>query len=148
PGAKHRGETVAAPVALVDVFPTVAALVDLPAPPGLAGVSFVPAMTGKAPPEPRRIYNETPYPRLHLGRRDLASLVDARDHYIQSPKPELYDVVADPGEKTDLSAGLPPAFRSMRAELLAMPRPLQAPGASDPEEVKKLASLGYIGGTS
>ena len=58
--------------------------------------------------------------------------------------PELYDIVADPGEKNDLAAGLPPAFRSMRAELDRMPRPLQAPGGSDPEQVKKLAALGYI----
>ena len=148
PQARHRGETVAAPVALVDVFPTVAALVDLPAPPGLAGTSFAPAMSGAAPSPGRRIYSETLYPRLHLGWSDLASLIDAHDHYIHSTRPELYDVVADPGEKTDLSAELPPAFRSMRAELLGMPRPLQAPGASDPEQVKKLASLGYLGGTS
>ena len=40
--------------------------------------------------------------------------------------------------------GLPPAFRSMRAELARMPRPLQPPGGSDPEQVKKLAALGYI----
>ena len=148
PGSRRRGESIAAPVALVDVFPSVAALVGLPAPSGLAGASFAEIMKGTPPAEGRRIYSETLYPRLHLGWSDLASLVGARDHYIQSPRPELYDVVADPGEKADLSAGLPPAFRSMRAELLAMPRPLQAPGAADPEQVKKLASLGYIGGTS
>jgi len=148
PQARHRGETVADPVALIDVFPSIAALVDLPAPPDLAGRSFLPALGGAPNAPGRRIYSETIYPRLHLGWSDLASLIDARDHYIQSPKPELYDIVADPGEKTDLSARLPPAFRSMRAELLALPRPLQAPGASDPEQVKKLASLGYIGGTS
>ncbi|HEX9149323.1 MAG TPA: tetratricopeptide repeat protein, partial [Thermoanaerobaculia bacterium] len=36
-------------------------------------------------------------------------------------------------------------FRAMRAEIAGMSRPLQPPGASDPETVKKLASLGYIG---
>src|SRR5262249_5520704 len=148
PKGRRRGETVAAPVALVDVFPTVAALLDLPAPPGLAGVSLAAALGGAAPSAPRRIYSETLYPRLHLGWSDLASLIDARDHYIPSPRPELYDVVADPGEKTDLAAGLPPAFRSMRAELLGMARPMQAPGAADAEQVQKLASLGYIGAKS
>jgi tetratricopeptide (TPR) repeat protein len=33
----------------------------------------------------------------------------------------------------------------MRVELASLNRPLQPPGASDPETVKKLASLGYIG---
>ena len=47
----------------------------------------------RAPAASRRIYSETLYPRLHLGWSDLASLVDARDHYIHSPRPELYDVV-------------------------------------------------------
>jgi len=77
-----------------------------------------------------------------LGWSDLASLVDDCDHYIESPHPELYDIAADPGEKRDLAEGLPPAFRSLRAELARMPRPLQPPGNSDPEQVKKLAALG------
>lgn len=148
PGERRRGETVSSPVALVDVFPTIAGALGLPPPPGLAGTSVAALSNAGAPPPARRIYSETLYPRLHLGWSDLASLVDSRNHYIQSPRPELYDVVADPGEKTDLSAGLPPAFRSMRAELSAMARPLQAPGAADPEQVKKLASLGYLGGSS
>ena len=145
PKQARRGETVRAPAALVDVFPTLADVLGLPAPPGLAGISLAAGLRGApAPAAARRIYSETLYPRLHLGWSDLASLVDDRDHYIESPHSELYDIVADPGEKTDLSPGLPPAFRSMRAELDRMPRPLQPPGSSDPEQIKKLAALGYI----
>jgi choline-sulfatase len=145
PKSERRGEAVKAPAALVDVFPTVADVVGAPVPAGLAGVSLAAALRAKAPPAAaRRIYSETLYPRLHLGWSDLASLVDDRDHYIDSPHAELYDIVADPGEKNDLSPGLPPAFRSMRAELERMPRPIQPPGDSDPEQMKKLAALGYI----
>ncbi len=123
-----------------------AEVAGLPVPPGLSGRSLTAALPGNPnrSAEPRRIYGETLYPRLHLGWSDLASLIDAKNHYIESPRPELYDLVADPGEKNDLSAGLPPAFRSMRAELARLPRPLQAPGSSDPEQIKKLAALGYI----
>jgi len=39
------------------------------------------------------------YPRLHLGWSDLRSLVDATHHFIDAPRPELYDVRNDPGEK-------------------------------------------------
>jgi len=145
PQGKRHGETVAAPVALVDVFPTIAEAVGLAPPANLSGASLLRTLAAGAPSAPaRRIYSETLYPRLHLGWSDLASLVDDRNHYIQSPHAELYDVVADPGEKNDLAGGLPPAFRSMRAELERMPRPLQAPGSSDPEQIKKLAALGYI----
>ncbi len=137
---------MSAPVALTDVFPTVAEVTGAPVPAGLAGHSLTAALPGSAaaPADERRVYSETLYPRLHLGWSDLASLTDRRNQYIESPRPELYDIVADPGEKNDLSAGLPPAFRSMRAELARLPRPLQAPGSSDPEQVQKLAALGYI----
>jgi len=147
PKSARRGESVRAAVGLVDVFPTVAQVLGIPVPVGLAGRSLIGAFGragAAAAAEPRRIYSETLYPRLHLGWSDLASLVDDRDHYIESPRPELYDLAADPGEKNDLAAGLPPAFRSMRAELARMPRPLQPPGNSDPEQMKKLAALGYI----
>jgi arylsulfatase A-like enzyme/Flp pilus assembly protein TadD len=147
PRSARAGERVAAPVGLMDVFPTVTEVAGMPVPEGLAGRSLTTFLAGHAgPAEDRRIYGETLYPRLHLGWSDLASLVDRTNHYIESPRPELYDVVVDPGEKNDLleAGGLPPAFRSMRAELARLPRPLQAPGGSDPEQVQKLAALGYI----
>ena len=147
PKSARRGESVRAAVGLVDVFPTVAEVLGIPVPVGLAGRSLLGALGAAgaaAAPKPRRIYSETLYPRLHLGWSDLASLEDERDHYIESPRPELYDLAADPGERNDLAAGLPPAFRSMRAELARLPRPLQPPGDSDPEQMKQLAALGYI----
>lgn len=145
PGSRRAGEKVAAPVALTDVFPTIAAALGLKTPAGLPGISL---LAGGQAAAPRRVYSETYYPRLHLGWSDLASLEDERYQYIEAPRPELYDMAADPGEKKNLAEGLPPAFRSMRLELSRVPRALQAPGASDPERVKKLAALGYISATS
>jgi len=146
PKSRRAGESVAEPVALTDIFPTVAEVAGLPVPTGLSGRSLTSALAGSPnrTSGERRIYGETLYPRLHLGWSDLASLIDAKNHYIESPRPELYDLVADPAEKNDLSLSLPPAFRSMRAELARLPRPLQAPGSTDPEQIKKLAALGYI----
>ena len=148
PGAKRSGSRVAEPVQLADVLPTVLATVGETPPAGLPGRSLVDlaekshrGATGAA----RRVYSETLYPRYHFGWSDLASLTDDRFQYIHAPRAELYDWRADPAEKKDLAAGLPPAFRSIRAELVGINRPLQSPGASDPETVKKLASLGYIG---
>lgn len=147
PGSRRGGTSIAAPAALTDVFPMVAALVGQPAPAGLAGLPLSAFLGGEAP-KSRRIFSETLYPRIHLGWSDLASLVDDRYQYIEAPRPELYDFVADPGEKRDLAGGLPPAFRSMRAELSRLARPYQPPGTSDPEQVRKLAALGYISATS
>jgi arylsulfatase A-like enzyme/tetratricopeptide (TPR) repeat protein len=146
PGSLERGERVARPVGLVDVFPTVAALTGVSPPPGLAGASLLAPETAAG--ASRAIYGETLFPRYHFGWSDLACLTDGRHHYIHAPRPELYDVVADPGEKNDLAPGLPPAFRALRAQMMSLDRPRQPPGASDPEQLKKLASLGYIGSAS
>ncbi len=146
PGSRRAGETVAAPVGLVDVFPTIARAVGLVPPDGLAGASLLEPPGDSA--GSRRVYSETLYPRLRLGWSDLASLVDQRFQYIEAPRPELYDILKDPGETTNLAAQLPPALRSMRAELLRLPRALTLPAASDPEQARKLASLGYISATS
>jgi arylsulfatase A-like enzyme/tetratricopeptide (TPR) repeat protein len=145
PGERRGGSRVDRPVGLVDVFPTVSALLGLAPPPAIAGVSLLAAADDA---RRRPIYSETLYPRYHFGWSDLASLTDDRYQYVHGPRPELYDIVADPTEQKDLASGLPPAFRTLRSRMLALDRPRQAPGASDPEQVKRLAALGYIGSAS
>jgi arylsulfatase A-like enzyme/tetratricopeptide (TPR) repeat protein len=142
PGGARAGERIGSPVGLVDVFPTVAALLGEKVPFPLAGEPVL--EFGARPGAERRLYAETLYPRLHFGWSDLASLTDRRYQFIESPRPELYDWTNDPAEKADLAAGLPPAFRSMSAQLRATERPLKAPGATDAETIRKLASLGYL----
>ncbi len=147
PGARRAGEKVSRPVGLVDVFPTVTALLGIAPPAGLAGVPLLAASSASVDPS-RAIFSETLFPRYHFGWSDLASLSGERYRYIHGPRPELYDIVADPGERNDLSPGLPQAFRALRARMLELPRPRQAPGVSDPEQLRKLASLGYLGAAS
>src|SRR6185295_14160688 len=87
---------------------------------------------------------ETLYPRFHLGWSDLASLTTESHQYIDAPRPELYDLRSDPGEKRDLSAARPPEFRRLRLEVARLRKPAPAPGTGDPEQARKLASLGYL----
>ncbi|MDQ2980316.1 MAG: tetratricopeptide repeat protein, partial [Acidobacteriota bacterium] len=143
PGSKSAGTTVRTAVGLIDVLPTIAQVAGAPAPYKISGSSLVPAGRG-SPGLTRRIYSETLYPRLQLGWSDLASLTDDRYQYIEAPRPELYDLLADPGEKNDLAAGKPPAFRSLRVALEALKRPAAAPEKSTSGELEKLGSLGYI----
>jgi hypothetical protein len=148
--SRRAGESVQSPVALTDVFPTIAEVAGVPAPSGLAGRSLTLALAeagSKGASEPRRVYSETLYPRLHLGWSDLASLTDDRHQYIESPKAELYDVVADRARKNDLASQYRP--RSARCPR-ARPDPAAAPAARrvGSESVKKLAALGYISATN
>lgn len=145
PGGERAGERIGALAGLADVFPTIAHVLGRPAPAGLAGRDLLESDAGS---KARPIYSETLYPRLRLGWGDLASLIDQRHHYIEAPRPELYDILQDPAEKRDLSASLPPAFRTLRLELSKMTRPFQMPDGGDAEHARKLASLGYLSATS
>jgi choline-sulfatase len=146
PRRRLAGTRVGLPAQLTDVYPTVVAAVGEELPAGLAGASLIGLAQGRV--GARSVYSETLFPRYHFGWSDLASLTDDRHQYIQAPRPELYDWREDPGEEKNLASSLPPAFRKLRVELQGMSRPLQAPGTADPETVKKLASLGYIGQAS
>ena len=145
PGNDRAGQTVTSPVGLVDIFPTVAQLLGLAPPAGLDGVSLF-ASTGKSAP-PRRIYSETMYPRIHLGWSDLRSLIGDQFHFIEAPRPELYDFVADRDERTNVLDGQRRTYAAMKTELEKYPRNLQAATNVDPEEAAKLSALGYLGST-
>lgn len=144
PGSRSAGHERRA-AALIDVFPTVVKVIGGEIPGGLPGSSL---LAGGQAAGSRRVYSETLYPRFHFGWSDLASLADGRFHYIHGPRPEFYDWAADPGEKKDLAREMSAPFRAMRVALTGMNRPLNEPGVSDPETVKKLASLGYISVTA
>ena len=134
PRSDRRGETIARPVQLADVFPTIL---------NLLGVlrSDRSLLTETAKP----IYSETLYPRIHLGWSELRSLIRGDDQYIEGPRPELYDLVRDPDETRDLVATDRRGAAAMRRDLEAFPSEITPLQGIDPEEAKKLAALGYVG---
>jgi choline-sulfatase len=146
PGGAFAGRRVTKPIGLIDVFPTLVEAAGASLPPGLSSRSLRAAM--KTDDDDRRIYAETLYPRLIFGWSDLASLVDSRFQYIDSTHPELYDLRQDPGELHAIDPDRADAGRSLRRSLMAIHRPFAAPGASDPERVRRLASLGYLSATA
>jgi arylsulfatase A-like enzyme/cytochrome c-type biogenesis protein CcmH/NrfG len=150
PKAQRGGATAAAPVGLVDIVPSVLELLGLPRPKPLGGAALAAALgTATAPSstssgEARRIYSETFYPRLHFGWSDLASLADARWHYIEGPSPELYDMTRDPAETQNLLTSERRVYAGLRKELQGYDRNLAAPVAVDEETRKAMMSLGYV----
>jgi tetratricopeptide (TPR) repeat protein len=120
-------------------MPTVAALVGAQVPGGLAGRPLL--TPGEAAPA---VYSETYYPRIHLGWSELRSLIDARYHYIDGPRPELFDVANDPGERRNLLESEPARAASLREALGRVPGAFAAPAAASPEQAERLAALGYV----
>ncbi|MGA7614592.1 MAG: sulfatase-like hydrolase/transferase, partial [Thermoanaerobaculia bacterium] len=147
PGRKRAGETVAAPVALIDVLPTLAQLTGFSPPADAKGVSLL-ASANAAPGSQRTIFSETMYPRLHLGWSELRSLVSEHLHFIDAPSPELYDVVSDPHEKSNIASEQRRQLATLKTAIAPFRRSLETPQQIDPEEAKKLAALGYLGSSS
>jgi tetratricopeptide (TPR) repeat protein len=141
PRGKRGGESVAAPVGLADVVPTILAQLGIEA----NRLDGVDALQSSLPA--RAIYAETFFPRLHLGWSELTSLIDQRFHYISAPSSELYEYGTDQGEVHNRLQEERRVGAAMKGALERMVKPLAPPTAVDPEDQRKLAALGYIGST-
>lgn len=151
PGERLGGSRVSQPAQIVDVFPTLLGLVGVALPKEATpfpGGSLLDLRSPRPAAPPRELYAETFYPRLHFGWSELTSLVRDRYHYIHAPVPELYDLAADPGEKTNVLTRERRAYAAMRQSLQGMEREIQAPAAVDPETARQLAALGYAAGAA
>jgi tetratricopeptide (TPR) repeat protein len=146
PGSKLKGESVAAPVQLVDVVPTILERTGIEAPKGLPGRSLA-AIAVDENPEKRAVYSESYYPRFHYGWAEQHSLIDGEHHYIASPRAELFNVANDFAEKTNILEQDRRTYFAMRNALQPMIREAAAPTAANAEEIAKLTALGYLGST-
>jgi tetratricopeptide (TPR) repeat protein len=142
PQSQRRGETVEQPVQLIDVAPTIAALTGASPRSPFAGTSLLASV-----PAGREIYSETMLPRIHFGWSELRSLVDAQHHFIEAPGSELYDMVGDPAERTNIAADERRTLADMRDAMAQHASAFTQPVSVDPEEAAKLAALGYLGQT-
>lgn len=141
PHAK-RASRVQESVGLRDVMPAILDELHIALPPGLDAHPIFRQVQSRA------VYSETFYPRLHFGWSDLHSLIDGSKHFIQAPKPELYDVTSDPGETKNLIESDRRTYARMKQAIAPMIVPAASPAAIPAEEAAKLAALGYIGSAS
>ena len=147
PRARRAGTRVGGVVAQVDLPATLLDLAGLPFD-GMDGVSQRAAM-GSGRGAARPVYSETLFPRYHFGWSELFAASDDRLRYIRAPRPELYDVRADPRETQNLVGQRPGPAASMSAWLERVSAGAPPAPAAVPADVReKLAALGYVGGTS
>lgn len=150
------GTRVPVTVRAIDVMPTALELLGVPVPEGVSGRSLAGVLRGGPAPREAPTYAESLLPLLHYGWSDLRVLREGRFKYIQAPRPELFDLRADPGELRDLSAAEPARAEALRAGLARMleaeRRVAQAPSAAGdsvpPELLERLGALGYLGAGS
>jgi arylsulfatase A-like enzyme/Tfp pilus assembly protein PilF len=150
------------PVSLVDVAPTIASLAGLGAfdsdgkllrvtkPPGNATVEIRFAPPGISA-EARTLYAESFAPLLDFGWAPFRTLRAMGWKYIAAPKPELFNVAADPSETRNLVAEEPVIAADLARRIDAIsPATLAAPAgaAMDPDAKARLQALGYVSGSA
>ncbi len=137
---------------LVDVAPTVLALLRLPALADTTGVNLEAHLAAGGPPIARMTYAESLTPLLQYQWSDLRVMRDGAWKYILAPRPELYNLEADPGENRDLAAAEPQTAGRLRTALEGLLRaernrarstPTASPALSA-DVLQKLGALGYV----
>jgi len=149
----HRtmAKQVATQVSLTDIMPTVLQILKLDIPSQVQGRSLLPLIDGKQSNEPGSLYAETFLPRLHFNWSELRGVETNKYHFIDAPKPELYDLSKDPGETQNLLPQKKAVGEEMQAKLAALIREyssgqeLAQKTGLYPALMERLKSLGYAG---
>ncbi len=151
PFREFQGLRVSGQSRTADVFPTVLELAGIPSPGKVHGRSQVPAMFDPKGAPQAAAYSESMAPNIQYGWSPLHALRTPAYKFIDAPRPELYDLVRDPGEEKDVQNKLPDRAFSMKRELDGLMTETSAgaptPQAADldKETVERLAALGYVG---
>jgi len=138
-------------VSLVDIMPTILEMEGEVFPPQIQGRSLLPLFFNDERNEESFAYSETYYPRLHYGWSDLKTIQEERFKLIIAPELELYDLIDDPQEQTNLVSAFPEETRRlMRTAEQFIEESSQGAFDIDYQHIdeetrQKLAALGYIG---
>lgn len=157
PAAFPQPRVYEGPVRHVDVVPTLLGLIGLPGAGETQGVDLAAPWQGRAPAPALSQYSESLLSELGFGMAPLYALRKDGFKWIRAPRPELYDLTADPKELKNLHPGQPDREGALEAELaqiLETRRPAAAAGADGAggvagtpmaaETVEMLQSLGYL----
>jgi arylsulfatase A-like enzyme/tetratricopeptide (TPR) repeat protein len=141
-GAGVKPGVVSEPVSQVDLLPTLLSLVGITAPEGLDGS----VQPGGATVPYAESYQMVDRYRIAPHRM----VVEGTLKLIDKPKPELYDLLADPGETTNLAGTRGADVERLRAKLVSLDAtPPGAGGApADAATLAQLQALGYMPGSS
>ncbi|PYX08133.1 MAG: hypothetical protein DMG88_11695 [Acidobacteria bacterium] len=150
PQNQMAGKRIKGRVRLVDLAPTVLEVAGVPIPSQMQGQSLL-RIARTNPDADQPAYARSDFPQQAFGWSPLESWRAGRYLYVRSPKPELYDLSADPGAKRNLAQTSKAILATLASQLESFDSHFGRQG-SKPEtaglsstEVQKLASLGYVG---
>jgi arylsulfatase A-like enzyme/Tfp pilus assembly protein PilF len=134
-------------VRLLDVAPSILEAAGIPVPSQMQGQSLL-RIAKSNPDADQPVYSRSDFPHDGFGWSVLESWRAGKFLYVRAPKPELYDLIADPGATHNLAQTSKATLDTMASQLAAFSSHLGG-GAASPAltstEMQKLASLGYVG---
>ncbi len=139
-------------VSLVDVMPTLLQALRIQSPPTVQGRSLLSLVLGRSGGSHSNLYGESYLPLLHFHWSQLRSFELHGLHYIDAPRPELYNTRTDPPELRNLYTERQSTGRELHDRLFDFLR-LYTPTAgnaaakkdlTDPALLERLRSLGYV----
>jgi len=147
-----RPQVIDSDVSLVDVMPTTLQAIKIPIPASVQGRSLLGQIQGRPASAPSNIYAESYLPLLHFRWSQLRSLETRGMKYIDTTRPEIYDLRSDPKELKNLYASRQSMAHEMRDRLNGLVRRLTPAGGpssnerelTDPALLERLKSLGYV----
>lgn len=146
---KETRRQVPSPAILVDIMPTILSAVHVAVPADVQGHSLLPVIAGKKQDRASDIYGESFLPRLHFDWSELRGIEIGNLHFIDAPKPELYDTEADPGELHNLYSQKPALSSEYQHRLTETITRYSADKSTaektglDPQLLERLKALGY-----
>ena len=143
----YAGREVISQVRTTDILPTILEIAGVSAPEHLDGQSLKPNFAGDETAD-RVAFGETDYP-LRFGWAPLRSIREDGFKFIEAPRPELYDLKADPKESQNQYQPWNASVQPLRAKLAQwraqVPAVSQSPGAVGRGTTDELKALGYLG---
>ncbi len=97
--------------------------------------------------------SESLYPKINLGWSELRGIENDQFHFIDAPKPELYDVIDDPDETKNLMNKQAAIAGNLQNTLNQLYQGSSSSAQNsqpemDAETKERLASLGYVSGSN
>ena len=148
PGNRSAGLRMDGRVSHVDLAPSLLDMAGFAPPPHMQGQTLIRTLGRTNLPE-RPAYSETDYPNRAFGWSSMGAWRSGNYLYIRAPKPELYDVAADPQIKKNLAS----ANRSLLERVAAQADDFRKRSSStgpdakeeplDPKLAQQLSALGY-----
>ena len=149
PGRIGEGLRVSEPVSLVDLAPTILDLLGCAADPGFSGRALTPLLKSTDLVD-RACWGEAELPLRGHGWSPQQMLVAQPWKFVRSARPELYNVVDDPRELTNVLDACAGVTQDMGVELDRFNQSMRAGKAAaaalSDSEREILESLGYVAG--